>query len=180
MCHSRPVTSTTDQVLIRTAQQDEDDDVVCALMTEYMTWAYAKFEDTYGIPMTGTATHTPASLRPFRHPNGFVLLAEVGGATAGVAAARLLDPATLEIKRMYVRPQYRARHIGADLVDRVLAQAAEIGVSVVRLDTNRFMTGAQALYESRGFVQRPPYEESEIPAELRDSWVFYERHLLDL
>ena len=38
-----------------------------------------------------------------------------------------------------------------------------------------FGRDAQRLYESRGFVERPPYEGTEIPPELQQYWKFYER-----
>ena len=48
---------------------------------------------------------------------------------------------------------------------------------VLRLDTVCFMTDAQRLYRSRGFVERPPYDETEIPEPLRQYWLFFERAL---
>jgi hypothetical protein len=53
----------------------------------------------------------------------------------------------------------------------------ELRAQTVRLDSNRFMRDAHRLYESRGFVERAPYEESEIPAELQHLWRFYELRL---
>jgi hypothetical protein len=47
----------------------------------------------------------------------------------------------------------------------------------VRLDTCEFMTDAQRLYRSRGFVERDPYEGTEIPERLRTYWLFFERPL---
>jgi hypothetical protein len=47
----------------------------------------------------------------------------------------------------------------------------------VLLDTVRFMADAQRLYRARGFVEREPYEESEIPRHLREHWLFFERAL---
>jgi hypothetical protein len=47
----------------------------------------------------------------------------------------------------------------------------------VRLDTCLFMSDAQRLYRSRGFLERPPYAESEIPAHLQQYWMFFEKAL---
>ena len=49
-----------------------------------------------------------------------------------------------------------------------LIKRAELGATTVLLDTCRFMTEAQQLYRSRGFVERPPYEGTEIPPRLQD------------
>src|SRR5205085_1566974 len=60
-------------------------------------------------------------------------------------------------------------------LDRLIEEARAMNARVLRLDTCRFMTDAQRLYESRGFVERPPYEGTEIPPELQQYWKFYER-----
>ncbi|WP_051432895.1 GNAT family N-acetyltransferase [Promicromonospora kroppenstedtii] len=156
-----------------------DDAAVLDLMTQYMTWALATFERTYGFAMTAVeAQHTGAALAAFRRPSGLLVLAEVDGAPAGVAALRAQDDGVVEIKRMFVRPELQGRHVGSAMLDRLLEQARDdLGARVVRLDSNRFMTGAHRLYESRGFVERDPYPGSEIPAELQHLWRFYERAL---
>lgn len=152
-----------------------DDDAVLQLMTEYMAWALATFEETYGFAMGGDARHAPAALDRFRRPSGVIALAEVDGVPAGVAALRVQDDGAVEIKRMFVRPERRGAHVGSAMLDWLLELSrGELRASTVRLDSNRFMHGAHRLYESRGFVQRSPYEGSEIPAELQHLWRFYE------
>jgi hypothetical protein len=39
------------------------------------------------------------------------------------------------------------------------------------------MTDAQRLYRSRGFIERPPYEGTEIPERIQQHWIFFEREL---
>ena len=157
-----------------------DDDVVLELMTEYMTWALATFQQTYGFVMAGDAHHTADALDRFRRPSGVIALAEAGGSEAaglavGVAALRVQDDGAVEIKRMFVRPEHRGAHLGSEMLDWLLDLSRdELRAPTVRLDSNRFMHGAHRLYESRGFVERPPYDGSEIPAELRHLWRFYE------
>lgn len=152
-----------------------DDDAVLALMTEYMAWALATFESAYGFAMGRDAEHSADALAKFRRPAGVVALAEVDGAPAGVAALRVQDDGATEIKRMYVRPEHRGTGLGAELLDWLLDLSRdELRAPVVRLDSNRFMRDAHRLYESRGFVERPPYAGSEIPPELRHLWRFYE------
>ncbi|SDT45369.1 GNAT family N-acetyltransferase [Microlunatus soli] len=157
------------------AASPADDDHVLGLMTEYMTWALATFEQTFGYPMGGDPGHTPESLRRFRPPSGLIALAEVGGLPVGVAALRTNDDGVVEIKRMFVRPTHRGTGIGAGLLDWLLDRCSDqFGARIVRLDSNRFMTAAHRLYESRGFTERDRYPGSEIPPELQDLWRFYE------
>ncbi|MFI9485673.1 GNAT family N-acetyltransferase [Promicromonospora sp. NPDC052451] len=152
-----------------------DDGVVLDLMTEYMTEALAGFERAYGFAMGRGAEHSADALEKFRRPSGLLLLAEVDDPPAGVAALRVQDDGATEIKRMYVRPAQRGTGLGSELLDRLLELSRDdLHAPVVRLDSNRFMREAHRLYESRGFVERPPYAGSEIPAELQHLWRFYE------
>jgi hypothetical protein len=56
-----------------------------------------------------------------------------------------------------------------------MVAAKQRGATVVRLDTVRLMAEAQRTYRSRGFVERPPYEGTEIPPHLQQHWLFFER-----
>ena len=89
----------------------------------------------------------------------------------------MLGDDAAEIKRMYVSPDRRDSHLGSAILDRLLDEARARNSRIVRLDTCRFMTAAQRLYRSRGFVERPPYEGTEIPERLRQHWMFFEREL---
>ena len=78
------------------------------------------------------------------------------------------------MKRMYVAPGWRDQHVGSAILDRLLDHAREMGATTVLLDTCRFVTDAQRLYRSRGFVERSPYEGTEIPMRLQHLWIFFE------
>lgn len=155
---------------------DRDDEVVVQLMSEYLAWVDASLAFELGVREPPSDRGLIREwLAAFRAPGGLLLLVECDGEPAGVGALKLLAPGVAEVKRMYVAPRFRARHLGAALLDRLLAVAKERGVRVVRLDTVRFMADAQRLYRSRGFVERPPSEETEIPPRLWQHWLFFER-----
>jgi putative acetyltransferase len=61
------------------------------------------------------------------------------------------DPSRCELRKMYLRPQWRGRGLGGQLLEAALAHAAAAGRRRVELETNRAMTAAIALYQSRGF-----------------------------
>ncbi len=86
-------------------------------------------------------------------PGGRLYLARSDGETAGCIALHKLDDVHGEIKRLYVRPQYRRQHIASLLVDQVLRDARDIGYEYVQLDTLPFLTEALRLYESFGFTR---------------------------
>ena len=106
-------------------------------------------------------------------PAGRLLLALVEGEPAGCVALKALDSADVcEMKRLYVRPAFRALGLGRALVDALLAEARAAGYRAVRLDTPPSMRAAQRLYRSLGFYENPPYSENSVAGAL-----FFERRL---
>ena len=96
-------------------------------------------------------------------PDGRLYLARADGAAAGCAALRKLDETRCELKRMYVRPQYRGQNISGALLDRLLADAREIGYQKMLLDTLPFLKKAIGIYRRRGFQDIPDYNDSPLP-----------------
>lgn len=90
-------------------------------------------------------------------PGGCLLLLSVGGQDAGCVALRELEPGIGEIKRLYVRPTFRAAGHGRRLMDAVIRHARGCGFRKVVLDTVASMTPARALYASMGFREVPHY-----------------------
>ena len=64
------------------------------------------------------------------------------------------------MKRLYVRPQFRGKHIGKALADRIIEDAEEIGYASMLLDTLPFLKSAILLYRELGFYEIPAYNDS--------------------
>jgi ribosomal protein S18 acetylase RimI-like enzyme len=100
-------------------------------------------------------------------PGGRLLLAYHQGQTAGCIALRQFDQQVCEMKRLYVRPDYRGKGLGRMLVDHVIAEARSIGYKRMRLDTiESSMQDAIALYRQRGFREIAPYRSNPIAGAL--------------
>lgn len=142
----------------------DDPKEICALFQEYTDMLVRESPAFAGYLKI---QHYDAELDDLRGkyglPGGRLYLARVDGAAAGCVALRRLDEARCELKRMYVRPRYRAQGISAALMDRILADAREIGYKKLLLDTLPFLTTAIAMYRRRGFVEIASYNDSPLP-----------------
>ena len=100
-------------------------------------------------------------------PDGRLLLVEHNGQLAGCGALHRLNAASGEMKRLYIRPNFRGLGLGRALAERILTDARSIGYQNVRLDTVAgTMDDAIALYRRMGFQEIEPYRTNPIPGAL--------------
>jgi GNAT superfamily N-acetyltransferase len=164
---------------IRQAHIDEDRALIRGLFWEYLEWANRRLNQEYDIDfdVRSMLERDMTELEVFLPPYGRLLLVIEGATATGIACMRRIRENTGEIKRMYVRPDWRRRGIGRALLEELIREAREIGYATMRLDSTRFMAAAHSLYRSMGFREIEPYAESEIPRQFQQYWVFMERQL---
>lgn len=95
-------------------------------------------------------------------PWGRLYLARCGGEWAGCIGLRKMDGQNCEMKRLYVRPRFRGQRIGETLVQRIIADAREIGYAHMLLDTLPFLESAVHLYQKYGFYEIESYNDSPV------------------
>jgi len=91
-------------------------------------------------------------------PDGRLLLAEYDGQLAGCVALHKLEDSICEMKRLYLRPDFRGKGLGRALAERIISEARKIGYHRMRLDTvEPVMKDAVAMYRRIGFREIAPY-----------------------
>lgn len=95
-------------------------------------------------------------------PSGRLFLALAGAEHAGCIALRAIEPRVAEMKRLYVRPQFRAMGLGRALAERVIGEARAAGYRTMRLDTLPSMQSAQRLYAELGFRDAARYNDNPV------------------
>lgn len=143
---------------IRPAADDEMT-IVAALFREYggklgIDLSYQGFE--------AEVASLPGDYAP---PRGALLLAvgDDDGVPFGCVGVRPLSrQGVCELKRMYVRDDWRGRGVGRALAMAAIGAARSAGYRHVYLDTLNTMTTAIALYESLGFEMIDAYYETPV------------------
>ena len=100
-------------------------------------------------------------------PSGRLFLAVEGDRMAGCVALREIEPGVCEMKRLYVRPEFRGTGLGRTLAEQVIQAAREIAYRHMRLDTlPGKMDRAIAMYRSFGFKEIEPYYSNPVAGAL--------------
>jgi ribosomal protein S18 acetylase RimI-like enzyme len=93
-------------------------------------------------------------------PFGRLYLAYLHNDIVGCVALRRLTEDKCEMKRLYVRSQYRGYHIGKALMEQIIADAKQIGYKHMRLDTFPFMESAIEMYYKYDFYTIERYNDN--------------------
>lgn len=95
-------------------------------------------------------------------PWGRLYLAYYDGELAGCIGLKKMDEQNCEMKRLYVRPEFRGKKIGSRLVEKILADAKDIGYSHMLLDTLPFLEAALHMYKKYGFYEIECYNNNPL------------------
>jgi ribosomal protein S18 acetylase RimI-like enzyme len=96
-------------------------------------------------------------------PEGCLLIAQNQDGIVGCVAVRKIDNGVCEMKRLFVRPEYRGTGIGRRLAMEIIQTAIRLGYSHMRLDTTPSMSTATSMYRSLGFYDTEPYCYNPVP-----------------
>ena len=142
---------------IKTAQSPSDFELARALFREYaesleIDLCFQNFD-----------RELQTMEQQYAAPSGALFLAISGDMPAGCTAVRQFEGSTAELKRMYVKPEFRGNGVSKQLLEKALEAAKGLGYATVRLDTLPSMREALGLYYSFGFTDIAAYRFNPVP-----------------
>lgn len=141
---------------IHTAQTPDDLESIRVLFREY--------QQGLGVDLCFQDFQAELEGLPGKYvaPAGALLIAKEGLSACGCVAVRPMEGTICEMKRLFVRPEWRGRGLGRRLARTILDQARSLGYAVMRLDTLDRLTEAMMLYESLGFRRIRAYYDNPL------------------
>ena len=145
--------------IIRVASSAADMEIARILLREYATYLNESLGEEH-ICLEAYDSELASLPGPYSEPGGAILLAFIDEQPAGCVALKPLRPnrATVpeehacEIKRLWVRPEFRSQKVGLQLTQALIDQARQRDYTAMYLDTiPEAMQSANAIYRRLGF-----------------------------
>ena len=115
-------------------------------LSTYFSELAARFETGFDA-----GADDSARVEDMAPPSGLFVIARLDGDAVGCGGFKRVDKATGEIKRVWTTPSARGLGVARRMLRALEVAAREAGVKTLRLDTNRALTEAHALYRSEGY-----------------------------
>lgn len=132
---------------VKTDGNDKAFHSLCAELDEYM-------DEVEGVNKAAKAVYEKLNALDDIHD---VYLAYDNDIPAGCVSFKKYDGESAEIKRVFVREQYRKSGIGRKLLTMLEADVRQKGYKYLILETGKLLTAAMKLYHSLGFENFPNY-----------------------
>lgn len=121
------------------------------LLKEYLNWINS---DLSFQEIDEELTSFPAK---YKEPDGSFFIAKDGNIIVGCVGLRKIESKICEIKRLFVKDEYKGKGQGKELIKSIIEEAKKKGYEKIRLDTLPKMKAAQKLYEKFSFYQIEQY-----------------------
>lgn len=139
-----------------------------ACMNAYYAELAARFEQGFDV-----ARSSDPDAQDMRPPRGAFVIATSDGLALGCAGLKGTDKGYAEVKRLWVSPAARGLGLARRLMSALENRARDIGVAVLRLDSNSALHEAVALYRATGWVEIARFNDDPYPD------LFFEKRLPD-
>ncbi len=141
-----------DRIDIGTEDPETDDARAC--LQSYYDTLTASFGVTFD-----PATSRDPDRDALRAPRGTFLIARSDGMPVGCCALQGDGSRTGEVKRLWVSPAARGLGLATRLMNAAEDHARSLGMTLLRLDTNRTLTAAIAMYRAQGWQEIPAFND---------------------
>lgn len=138
-------------MIITAAHTETDYTAAAILFREYAAWL------NIDLCFQGFEEELFDLSKMYASPTGVIFLSKEEDIFTGCVAVRNKEEGVAELKRMYIKPEYRKSGLGSALLQKALHAATEMGYKKIRLDTLSHMTDAINLYTKAGFYEIEPY-----------------------
>jgi GNAT superfamily N-acetyltransferase len=158
------------------------------LNIEFLTWFVEEVQARHKIDVISTTGQTVREyaamvLDDFTNipsSEGILYLLELEDTVGGMGALKKLEECVGEIKRMYIRPEYRGKGYGKRLLKRLIEKGRELGYSILRLETADFSEIAHHIYRVAGFEEIEGFSGGETPEWYRSHCLFMEKKMQNM
>jgi DNA-binding MarR family transcriptional regulator len=137
---------------IRIERVDPANDSARWCVQQYFSELASRFAEGFD-----PAQSIPADEAELRPPSGVILVASVDGEAVACGAVKLIGPRMGSLKRMWVASSARGVGLGKRMLEALESEARDLGVTTLRLETNRALTEAISLYRRSGYVEVAPF-----------------------
>lgn len=142
--------------------------VIPAVSIEHLDYARFLFEEywiSFGFSpcFQGFGDEVASLPGKYAPPGGRLALSLVGDVPTGCIALRRIDAERCEVKRLFVRPEFRGHGVGRALLEWLIAEARAEGYQEMLGDTMPAMRQALEMYERKGFQRTGPYSLEATP-----------------
>jgi len=143
---------------LKLAESAKDIQIIKELFLEYAKWL------DFPLCFQGFDEELATLPGKYSKPEGRLYIAYWDNKTAGCIGLRKISDGICEMKRLYLRPEFRGKKIGNRLVEKIIEDAKIEGYLFMRLDTiNERMGNAVEIYKNYGFKEIEAYYENPEP-----------------
>jgi DNA-binding MarR family transcriptional regulator len=140
--------------LVTVAVEDPESPDARACIAAYFDEISERFEHGFDASVS-----TLPDAGVLREPRGLLLIARLHGEPVGCGGLMFTPPGIADIKRMWISRSVRGLGVGRRLLAELESHARARGVTEIRLETNRSLNEAIALYRSSGYEECAPFND---------------------
>jgi GNAT superfamily N-acetyltransferase len=168
------------KITISEAKTDAQFRQLAEIIGDYFAWLRGRYHDQqWLIDQVATVQSLNDELKDlsskYSMPVGVAFVVEVDGVLAGGGAWRRQPDGSSEMKRVFVRDEFKGLGAGRRLCEVIMQSARDHGYAIMYLDSAKRLIEAQSLYRKLGFNSCQPYQG--YPANILDSLEFMQASL---